>query len=323
MFIFREQNITITEHMLNISCKKAITLIFILLSLVSKSQTTLQFVDSEAGEPICGLYSYIYKNGNTFADCGASNKNGYKKVHISNFDSLAIYQISVSNLKYEAIWKEIDLTTNDTLVIALKKNDYYKSGANNLLSCGCNKYSFLNYYPREPRNLSDLPIEISEKVTEYLMNRTGENYPDFTLIGGQIIELDEYKRRNPKSNGETAYYLCFAYRNMEAGIAMYSSKIELDESGNIIKDIGFPKIKEKITLVSLSEIKSKAFKESYYKIGKTKFAMDYLKNGNILVWKFVNETDKEDHTFLKEEIYYNAHNGQFIRIDTKMGEWID
>ncbi|WP_299386309.1 hypothetical protein [uncultured Lacinutrix sp.] len=295
-----------------------------MLTLGCYSQSTLKFVDSETGEPVCGFYSNIYKNGNTFANCGATNEIGLKKIRVRDFDSLATYQISVSNLKYEPIWKEIDLTRNDTLTISVKKNQYYIASSNELLSKGCSQYSFSNYYPKEPRSLSDLPKNIAEKVSEYLKNRVGsKNYSDFNLIGGQIIEIDEYKKRNPKSKTKIAYYLCFGYRNLESGIAMYSSKIHLDENGNILKDIGFPKTKNKVSLISLSEIKKKATDDGYYKNDKTKIAMEYFSKSNILVWKFVNETYNKDYTYLKEEIFYNAFNGKFIRVDSNKGEWID
>lgn len=288
------------------------------------SQSTLKFIDSETGEPIYGFYSNIYKNGNTFANCGATNENGLKIIRVRNFDSLATYQVSVSNIKYKSIWQEIDLTKNDTLIIPVKKNQYYIASSNNLLSQGCSQYSFSNYYPREPRSLADLPEQIANKVSTYLKNRVGsKNYSDFNLIGGQIIEIDEYKKRNPKSNPKTAYYLCFGYRNLESGIAMYPSKIELDENGNILKDIGFPKTKDKVKIISMSEIKTKALKDGYFKKDKTKIVMEYFSKSNILVWKFINETYNKDYTYLKQDIFYNALNGEFIRVDLNKGKWID
>lgn len=288
------------------------------------SQSTLKFIDSETGEPVCGFYSNIYKNGNTFANCGSTNENGLIKIRVRNFDSLATYQVSVSNIKYEPIWQEIDLTKNDTLIIPVKNNQYYIAGSNNLLTQECSQYSFSNYYPREPRSLEDLPEQIANKVSTYLKNRVGsKNYSDFNLIGGQIIDIDEYKKRNPKSNPKTAYYLCFGYRNLESGIAIYPSKIELDENGNILKDIGFPKTKDKVKIISLSEIKTKALKDGYFKTDKTKIAMEYFSKSNILVWKFVNETYNKDYTYLEQDIFYNALNGEFIRVDLNKGEWID
>ncbi|MGI0106559.1 hypothetical protein [Salinimicrobium sp. WS361] len=299
-------------------------LTILVYSLNCFSQSTLRLVDSETEKPLDELYTYIYKNGNTFANCGATNKNGFKKLSVRNFDSLSTYQISINYLQYEPVWQNIDLTKNDTLTIHVKKNPYYIHSSNDIISQGCSQYSFMNYYPREPRSLADLPEHIADKVSLYLKNRVGlQNYTNFNLIGGQIIEIDEYKRRNPKSNPKTAFYLCFAYRNLDSGIAMYSSKIELDKNGNIIKDIEFPKTTDKVKLISLSEIKKKALKDGYFKRDKTKIAMEYFSKENVLVWKFINETYKKDYTFLREDIYYNAQNANFIRVDQNKGEWIE
>lgn len=94
--------------------KYSINIILLLFTFSCFSQSTLKFIDSKTGEPVYGFYSNIYKNGNTFADCGASNENGFKKIRTRNFDSMATYQVGISNLKYESIWQEIE-----------KRNDWY------------------------------------------------------------------------------------------------------------------------------------------------------------------------------------------------------
>ena len=156
------------------------------------------------------------------------------------------------------------------------------------------------------------------------MNRVGkENYSDFNLIGGQIIEIDEFKRRYPNENPKTAYYLCFSYRNLASGISMYSSKIELNEQGEVLKDLEFPKTAEKVELISLSEIRSSAQKDGYYKQDTTQIAMSYFSKSNRLVWKFINTVFYKDYTSLTQNIFYDAHNGEFIRVDSEKGELIN
>jgi len=298
----------------------------ILLTSTCFSQTTVKFIDSKTGNPIYNFYSNIYKNGNTFQDCGASNKQGYKKIKILNIDSVATYHLSVSRLRYKPIWQKIDLTKLDTLIIKIEDNPYYISETNNLLTQECNEYSFIDYYPREPRNLDDLPENISKKVCTYLKNRVGlKNYYDYNLIGGQIIEIGEYLKRHPDSNQKTAYYLCFAYRNIKSGISMYSSKIELDEDGNILNDISFPKTKnvnKKIKLISLSKITKKEIRRGVFKKDTTKISMEYLADENILVWKFENETYSKNNNFKVENSFYNAHTGKFLKNETSNGFWI-
>lgn len=313
------------SHLAKLKCMKLrILCVFFLVSHCSFSQSVLKFVNASTGEPICGFYSNVYKNGNSFANCGGTNEDGIVKVSVRNFDSTATYQVSVSNIKYEPIWEEIDLAKNDTLLIPISRNDYYIAGSNDVISQGCSTYSFLNYYPKEPRSLSDLPENIAEKVTDYLINRVGkENYSNFTLIGGQLIEIDEFKRRYPKENPKTAYYLCFSYRNLASGIAMYSSKIELGENGEVIREIDFPKTDKKVELISLSEIRKEAIKDGYFKQDTTEIAMTYFSKSNRLVWKFENSIYYKNYTSLTESIFYDAHNGDFIRVDSKRGEWID
>ena len=191
---------------------------------------------------------------------------------------------------------------------------------------GCSTYSLPNYYPREPRSLKDIPDSIANKVSIYLKKRVGSDlFESFNLVGGQIVDIEEYKRRNPRSKTKIAYYLCFSYRNLMAGIGMYTSKIHLDTFGNILKDIDFPIITTNSiqkNIVSLYEIKKKAEKRKFYK-DKTQIEMGYYSKKNILIWKFINETYNSNSTYLKEELIYNAHNGSFIKINSFNGEWID
>lgn len=307
--------------------KNILKILIILFSLNSFCQSAVRFIDNETKEPLCGIYSNIYKNSNTFENCGGTNSEGYKTLKIRKVDSTASYQLSFNDkLDYEPIWKELDPTNKDTITIYLKKNEYYIPSSPNLLSKRCSRYSMSNYYPREPRSLNDIPNEIAEKVTDYLISRVGlKSFKKFKLIGGQIVDINEYKKRNPKSNQKTAYYLCYSYREMESGIAMYTSRVELDEKGDVIKDIAFPKIEnptqEKI--FPLSIIIEDAKKSEFYEVGKTKIDMKYFQESNILVWKLINEKYNSDYTYLKEELIFNAHNGNFIKKNSFNGEWID
>lgn len=307
--------------------KKLIPFLIVFITISCFAQSAVRFIDSETGEPRCEIYSNIYKNGDTFENCGGSNKDGYLQLRIRNIDSTATYQFSFNYLEYEHIWKKIDINKKDTLIVYLKKDDYYIQNKKNLLYTGCSTYSLPNYYPREPRSLKDVPDSIAEKVNIYLKERVGtEIFKNFKLTGGQIVDIKEYKKRNPESKTKIAYYLCFSYRNLKAGIGMYSSKIHLDEFGNVLKDIGFPKVSKNSiqeNLVSLVEIKNKAIEKGFYKEGKTEIQMAYSTKDNILVWKFINETYSSDYTYLEEELFYNAHNGIFIKLNSNKGEWID
>jgi hypothetical protein len=308
--------------------KKITLLIILLTSLVSFSQSAIEFIDSESKSPICGIYSTIYKNEDKFENCGGSNKNGIFKIKIRELDNQAKYFLQYNdNVNYKPIWREINIKKKDTLKIHLERSRFFYDASKELLKSICGTYTFFGYTPREPNSLKDLPEFIQNKTIEYLKERVGElEFKKFELIGGQIIDLKEFKKRIPKSNQKTAYYLCFSYRNIDSGISNYTSKIELDEKGNVIKNIDFPIVKENSIqgkIIPLKSIIEKAVKRNFYKKKKTQFKMSFYSKSNILVWKLINETYNNDNTYLQKELIYNAHNGKFIKLKSNKGEWIE
>ena len=143
---------------------------------------------------------------------------------------------------------------------------------------------------------------------------------------GQIIDSINYNKYFENSIIETRYhyYLCFAYSNVEKGLGEYTSNIELDEHGNIIKDIDFPKNNSYINnLVALSKIKKKAINKKFYIDGKTKIEMNYDANKNILIWKFINEEYKSNGVYIEKELIYNAHNGKYLELKVNEGQWVE
>ena len=191
----------------------------------------------------------------------------------------------------------------------------------------CPYYSFGAYIAKEPRNLNELPLLISEKVKEYLKSRVGEKfYRNMYFKKGQIIDSIPYKKYFEKSNMETRYhyYLCFAFSNLEKGIGEYTSNVELDEFGNIINDIKLPKKNKDIyKLISLKNIKNKAILEKFYIQDKTKIEMDFDSDKNILIWKFINEEYKPNGIYIQKELIYNAHNGKYINLKINEGNWVE
>lgn len=303
-------------------------MIIFLFSVACFSQSAIEFIDSKSKSPICGIYSTIYKNEDTFENCGGSNKKGVFQIKIRELDNKAKYYLQYNdNVNYKPIWKEINPNKKDTLKIYLERSRFFYDTSEELLKSICGTYSFFDYTPREPTSLKDLPDFIQNKTTEYLKKRVGlSEFEKFELIGGQIIDLKEFKKRKPKSNQKTAYYLCFSYRNINAGISNYTSKIELDAEGKVIKNIDFPVIKENSiqeNIIPLKLIIEKAVKRKFYTKGKTQLKMGYFSKNNILVWKLINETYNSDNTYLEAELIYNAHNGKFIKLKSNKGQWIE
>ncbi len=307
--------------------KRAIIILFLLNSLSSFSQTTFRFINGETNEPMKGVYSNIYKNENSFVNCGCCNEQGYYTPYIREYDSTAKYQFSLNFMKYKPVWKEVDLTKNDTLVIQVFKDDYYIENSDSLFTKRSSHYSWGKYTPREIRSYRDIPDNIAEKVKDYLKKRVGNEFADdFELVAGQIMELDEFKEYFPGSTRKTAYYLGLSYRNLNKGISMYASNLELDENGNVVKDLQFPII-EKDTctfeIYSFKKIKQTAQQEKFYYPDKSKIDMEYDSDKNILMWSFINDEFTADGKFKRKQNYYNAQNGEYIGEKINNGVWIE
>ena len=193
--------------------------------------------------------------------------------------------------------------------------------------------------PYEIRTYNDLPKKISCKVKKYLKKRVGKKlYDDFQLIGGRIINLERLKIRNKGwETSKTKYELCFAYRDLNADINMYAVSMKLDEKGNILKNIEFPIVNKRLEflkIVSLKKIKKIAvekrmfvekriFKKGEYIKDETEIKMDYDKDNNILIWKFINHIQYSNHTTLNKIFSFNAHDGKFIDLKSTKGTWIN
>lgn len=302
--------------------RRAIVILFFLNILSCFGQTTFKFIDGESKTPLSGIYSTIYKNENSFVNCGCSNDDGYYTPYILNFDSTAQYQFSLNFMKYKPVWKDIDLAKRDTLVIYVFKDEYYIENCDSLFTKRSSIYSWEKYTPKRIRSYNDIPPSIATKVKNYLKERVGYDIMnDFNLVDGQIIDLDEFNKYFSGSNIKTSYYLGISYRNLSLGISMYASNLELDENGDIVKDLQFPIVSNDtipFKIFSLKNIKQKAFKEGFYFPDKTKIDMEYDPERNILLWKFINEFNN-GHTFEREQILFNSYSGEFI--DRKINKW--
>lgn len=296
---------------------KNIVLLIILFSYNCFSQSTIQLISNNQSLSKTDIFINIYKNHNTYIAGRVSDKDGFISLKIDEVDSLATYHFNFRNSSFKPIWQELDLNNNDTLKVELSYDEYYTLNSKDLYSGSYGYISFLNYYPRKPRSLIEIPKKIADSVTKYLKNRVGELfYNDFKLIDGQIVDLDELnKMNNYFSNSKTSYYLFFSYRNIKAGIKMYVSNIELDKNGVILKDIEFPKVEKKSiqeNIISLSKMKDIVIESGFYKESKTKIELNFILKKNILVWNFINEYYIGNGEFMGEKKIYNAHNGEYI-----------
>lgn len=260
-----------------------------------------------------------FKDNNDFYDIKTSKK----------LDTLKTYRLYLDNPRFIKIEEKLNLKSKDTLIIKLQTNPNCncKTFTKDVLVMNCPYYSFGAYIAKEPRNLDELPLTLSQKIKNHLLNRVGKKfYKNIYFKKGQIIDSIPYKKYSQKSKMKTRfhYYLCFAYTNIKKGIGEYTSNIEIDENGNIIKEIDFPIDNRLINnIVSLKEIKDIAIKEKFYIEENTKIEMAYDSDKNLLIWIFKNKEYKPNGVYIEKELIYNAHNGNYIDLKINTGQWVE
>ena len=307
--------------------KKIIQIIILFYSINSLSQTIIKVETDDVKNKYFSLY--LLDENDIMNSLGFKDNNGFNNLNSLKLDSLKTYRLYLDDSRFIKIDKKLNLKNKDTLIVKLKSNPNCncKTFPKDVLVMNCPYYSFGAYIAKEPRNLNELPLLISEKVKEYLKSRVGEKfYRNMYFKKGQIIDSIPYKKYFEKSNMETRYhyYLCFAFSNLEKGIGEYTSNVELDEFGNIINDIKLPKKNKDIyKLISLKNIKNKAILEKFYIQDKTKIEMDFDSDKNILIWKFINEEYKPNGIYIQKELIYNAHNGKYINLKINEGNWVE
>lgn len=256
---------------------------------------------------------------------GTEDGNGFYNLKYLKLDSLKTYRLYLDDSRFIKIDKKISLKNKDTLIVKLKPNPNYhpKTFPKDVIVMNYPFYSVYPYIPKTVTSLDDLPLNISQKVKDYLLSRVGERfYKKIYFKEGKIIDSLFYRRQNMET--QYLYILCFAFSNIEKGIGEYTSNIEVDEFGKIVTDINLPKKTTAINKIfSLKETKNKAINRKFYVEEKTKIELNYDESKNILVWKFTNEDYKSDNTFLQKTVRYNAHNGEYLDSDTTGGQWVD
>ena len=309
--------------------KKIIQIFILLFALNSFAQTKIKFESEKKESNINYILPYLLDENDIMNSLGFKDKNDFYNLKSIKLDSLKTYRLYLDNPWFIKIDEKLNLKSNDTVIVKLKPNPNCncKTFPKDVLLMNCPYYSFGAYTAKEPRNLDELPLNILTKVKDYILLKVGKKfYKNVYFKQGQIIDSIPYKKYFEKFKMETRYhyYLCFAYSNVDKGIGEYTSNIELDEFGNILKDINFPKNNFDINkLVSLKEIKRKAINEKFYIEEKTKIEMNYDSNKNILIWKFINKEYKSNGVYIEKELIYNAHNGKYLDLKVIEGQWVE
>ena len=305
--------------------KKPLYIISLLFFLNSFAQTIIKVETYDDDEKHKYFLPHLIDEKDMGMGLGTKDDNGFYNLKYLKLDSLKTYRLYLDDSRFIKINKKINLKNKDTLIVKLKPNPNYNSKTfpKNVIVMNCPFYDVYPYIPKTAASLDDLPVNISQKVKDYLLSRVGEKfYKKIYFKEGKIIDSLFCKRHNMET--QYLYILCFAFSNIEKGIGEYTSNIEVDEFGKIITDINLPKKTTIINkLVSLQETKNKVINRKFYVEEKTKIELNYDESKNILVWKFTNEEYKSDNTFLQKILRYNAHNGKYLDSNINKGEWID
>lgn len=158
-------------------------------------------------------------------------------------------------------------------------------------------------------NFNDLPEAVSINVVKYLKQRVGDQfYTRLAYNGGQYIDKSKIKDLSDYQWTVPDYILWFKFSMEERGIKEFNAEVWLNKEGNIIKDIGLPKIAEDpnkaIIAVSIEDAIEIAVKNGFSK-SKINIDIDYNKTHDVFVWKIhqlVGGTEKmvEINTFNSE-----------------------
>lgn len=296
---------------------RKLLIIFFFVSKICYSQSIIKLLDAQTKEPIKNIYVQILKNQKTYFRGMIPDNKGIIKTKLPFADSNSSYQLSINSIKYIYLLKTLDLSDRDTLILKVKKNPYFLEDSPDYFSSQCGTVSGFDY--KVIRSFKGLPKPIAHKIKRHLEERLGTSLAkDFELINGQMFDIKQLKSQNSNLEYNTYYRLCFSYRNLKAGISMYSSTLELDENGNVMKDIDFPlKTGNSYRKVSsFSEIKKKALTSGFYNTKTTTIDIAYLDKENILVWRFTNKRTIDDEQILREQMLFDLRNSKYLRTDS-------
>jgi hypothetical protein len=288
---------------------------------LGQRQVNGRIIDSITNKPLSKIAFYILRDNDKWINVGDTDSAGYFKGEIERkeFSKKSSYQVSVDKDEYNSAKVDVSTIQEDTVLIKLTKNENYIPKIKGMTYRDCSQVGFGDYEPKEPRTLSDLPIEIKEKVVTHIKDRVGNNfYSRLILTGGQIVDLNrlqklenyikEYKW-TPQS-----YYLCFSFSDTSVGIARFTAKIVLDKSGKVIEEIELPNINNdpsKGQIINMQQAIEIAAKNNY--LEKDSFIdFDYDSKEDCFVWMFKKSTFNKDHTMYYKLLLISAHTGKVL-----------
>jgi hypothetical protein len=186
--------------------------------------------------------------------------------------------------------------------------------------------SFWKYEPRHINSLNELPNDIRLAVISHLTARLGSDFfKKLTFVEGVIINLDELYKLEPERKNYhwkmPSYELHFSFSDLTKGIRSYRTYVQLDERGNVLKDVGLPEISkrpEKASILPLNEAVRIAVENNFPR-KKMSLSLDYDKDADSIIW--IVEGPHQDHkTYGCNDILeIDAHTAKILKHQPQCG----
>lgn len=109
---------------------------------------------------------------------GSEDSNGFYNLKYLKLDSLKTFRLYLDDSRFLKIDIKLNLNSNDTLVVKLKPNPNYnpKTFPKDVIVKNCPFYHLYPYMPKIATRLDDLPLDISQKVKDYLLSRLAKSF---------------------------------------------------------------------------------------------------------------------------------------------------
>jgi hypothetical protein len=187
------------------------------------------------------------------------------------------------------------------------------------------KYAAIIYYgdytPAEPKGWKSIPEPARSKIAQHLKSRLGEEfYSRLSLIGGQIVDVQTLRRKEPNSKNYKwevpAYVLHLRFRLPELGIEHYDAEIHCRSDGSVLQEIDLPvvaKHPERGRFISTSKACEIAKKQGF-DLAKAEVKIDYRPNRDVCVFCFEQMIKQDGSRLLFKCLDIDAHCGRIIKI---------
>ncbi len=292
-------------------------LILLILSTPVYSQVKFyaKIINEETNKPLEGVYCYILKDNDKCIQIGLTDKNGILSTRLWNVERNATYQIDISEGVFKPLRQTINLFDKKRDVIKLSPDSISFFKRENLVYMNFPYNGCEDFNPGIASSLYELPDRVRNKLVDHLLNRLGlDYYSRLRLIDVSVFDLNIdmfIHRTTTKPIPPFCYIICFSFSDTTKGLGLYTARILVDNSGEIMKEIHLPDIKkepQKANILSLEQVKKIATENKFYD-DHTTVSLSYDNMKESIIWDFQNRVYTSDSTFTDFNLILDAHSG--------------